>query len=101
MGATNVKSAAKIDFRERRMLSTSSCPLHLPPALGCPIPSHITLPASPTLAAANYPQPPAIRRSIFATFPLRERGPRVTSRDSMSSPNNVPSVVHLLSTLLP
>jgi len=72
---------------------TSSCSLHLPPALGCPIPSHITLPASPTLATANSPQPPAIRLSIFSTFPLRERAPRVTGRDSMSSPNNVPSMV--------
>jgi hypothetical protein len=89
-------SRPKIDVRERRVLSTdstSSCSLHLLPALGCPIPSHITLPASPTLATANSPQPPAIRLSIFSTFPLCERAPRVTGRDSMSSPNNVPSMV--------
>jgi hypothetical protein len=91
--STSAAPRAKIDVRERRVLLTSSCSLHLSPALGCPIPSHITLPASPTLATASYPQPPAIRLSIFSTFPLRERAPRVTSRDSISSPNNVPSTV--------
>jgi hypothetical protein len=36
------------------------------------------------------------RRPILPSpppFPLHERAPRVTSRDSMSSPNNVPSMV--------
>ena len=85
------------------------CSLHLPPSLGCPMPSLSTSPASPRMETANYPSStdspcspplvldscPSLPLSFFVSSPRR-----VTSRDPMSNPN-VPSMVHLLSTLLP